>query len=58
MPANRGPKNGYGESWIGAWVLIIAASGVVVALHLTGAAAVIIGAALVIGFAAATSRKR
>jgi hypothetical protein len=59
MPAKRvNRKPGYGENLIGAWVLIIIVAAAMVMLHLSGAAAVIIGTALVLGLAVAGSRKR
>jgi hypothetical protein len=58
MTGSQRRKSSYGESLIGTWVLIIAASAIVVGLGLNGGAAVLVAFALVIGFAVATSAKK
>jgi hypothetical protein len=58
MTGNQRRKANYGESLIGTWVLIIAASAIVVGLGLNGGAAVFVAFGLVIGFAVAASAKK
>lgn len=58
MTGNQRRRSNYGESWLSAWVMIIAASAIVVGLGLNGGVAVFVAFALVVGFAVATSAKK